>query len=635
MPASVVGYRAQGPKMTIELVRDDREKGQTKAPSSTYRFGPLLAGDGSATFRLWAPSLARAEVIFEDREPVLLRPADDGFLTARVPDIAPGTRYRFRAGGKSFPDIASRQQADDADGWSIVRRPLKPSARNTPLRPWHETVICEIHIGTATPEGTFNGLRGRLEHYRDAGYTCLEIMPINEFPGRRNWGYDGTLICAPDTAYGTPEDLRALVDRAHELGLCMVLDVVYNHFGETDNFVQHYAPEWFDPAVETPWGPGVNFDEPMVRQFYYENACIWLSEYDFDGLRFDSVHEIKTASRDQFLGELASAARVAKSHAKLIIENMDNSATWLERDQATNEPINFVAQWNDDIHHVLNFLATQEPKHGYDDPEKVPIADLEKALADGFVHDGEAEGPTDGRTRGEPGSRLPPDSFITYVQNHDQIGNRGDSRRLPDRISAEKLDFLHFVAFMAPQIPMFFMGEEAHLRTPFPFFIDLPPGPAKAKSDDRYQQMQEIFEERIPPQGLPAPNAKATFELAKIDWSDFHTEIARAALDRFRTLAAWRRDRVWPLAATPCLDATTARHGNAIIINWVFANGSLSMALNPGDYPLDLPCMLTGTPVSTGDFSQHGEILRLGPWTAVSWCVHADRGVTAAGHEKR
>src|SRR5690606_36038078 len=241
---------------------------------------------------------------------------------------------------------------------------------------------------------------------------------------------------------------------------------------------------------ETPWGPGIDFNQPMVRQFYYENAAMWLQEYDFDGLRFDSVHEMKTEHRDQFLGDLAKIARGVKSHAKLIIENMDNAATWLDRTSVTNDPINFVAQWNDDIHHVLNHLVTGEPKYGYDDPGKDAIADLEKALADGFVHDGEVDGPTDGHTRGEPASFLPADAFITYVQNHDQIGNRGDNKRLPDRIGAGKLDFLHFVALLAPQIPLFFMGEEGHLLTRFPFFTDLPPEAAKAKRDERYRQME-------------------------------------------------------------------------------------------------------------------------------------------------
>ncbi len=224
--------------MTIEL--DTRLIPAAQEPTSErtrqrYRFGPIV--DGNETlFRLWAPSARNAHVVVKGRDPVPMRRVEDGFLHATVKDCGPGTRYKFRVGDLDFPDLASRQQDGDTAGWSIVRRPLPESGRDTPLRPWHETVICEVHIGTVTPEGTFNGLRERLEHFRDAGYTCLEIMPINEFPGDRNWGYDGTLIFAPESSYGTPEELRALVDRAHELGLCMVLDVVYNHFGELRQF---------------------------------------------------------------------------------------------------------------------------------------------------------------------------------------------------------------------------------------------------------------------------------------------------------------------------------------------------------------------------------------------------------------
>jgi maltooligosyltrehalose trehalohydrolase len=187
--------------------------------SAGYRFGPLVEAD-RVTFRLWAPSAKAAEVIIDGRAPVAMRRGADGFLIAVVDDCTHGSRYKFKVGELSFPDLASRQQDGDTSGWSIVRAPFAPSERETPLRPWHETVICEVHVGTATPEGTFAALAHRLEHFRDAGYTALEIMPINEFPGRRNWGYDGTLIFAPESAYGTPEDLRALVDRAHELGIC-------------------------------------------------------------------------------------------------------------------------------------------------------------------------------------------------------------------------------------------------------------------------------------------------------------------------------------------------------------------------------------------------------------------------------
>jgi malto-oligosyltrehalose trehalohydrolase len=583
-----------------------------------YRFGPRVEARG-VTFRLWAPSLHAVELLLQGQSPRAMQRAGEGFFTLTVEACGPGARYKFRAGDIAFPDPASRQQDGDTTGWSVVRPILQPAARDTPLRPWHETVICEVHVGTVTPEGTFNALRDRLEHFRDAGYTCLEIMPINEFPGARNWGYDGTLVFAPESSYGTPDALRALVDRAHELGLCAILDVVYNHFGETDNFLPRYAPEWFDTSLSTPWGPGIDFTQPMVRQFYYENACMWVGEYDFDGLRFDSVHEIKTEERDRFLGDLAKTARLAKRHAKLVIENMRNTATWLDREPASNEPINFMAQWNDDIHHVLDHLVTGAPKHGYGDPSKDPIADLEKALADGFVHDGEASGESDGHTRGEPASRLPPDAFITYCQNHDQIGNRADARRLPDRIGAEKLDFLHFITLLAPQIPLFFMGEEGHLRSPFPFFVDLPAQAAEAKQEERYRQMREMFHEEIPPEGLPDPNDPATFMAAKLPWDEWHAEDRRAALARFRMLAGFRRQKLWPLTATPCLDASSHRCENCIVVSWMFEAGTWTMALNPTDLPHDLHCTIDSAPVSSGQFSQHGDVLRLGAWSAVAW----------------
>jgi len=590
----------------------------SRTATMTSLFGPNL--NGSVTeFRLWAPSAREVNIVFPDRDPAALIRGDDGVWSVRLEDRGPGTRYKFRVGSLEFPDPASRQQGGGTAGWSVVCEPFAASGRKQPLRPWHETILCEVHIGTVSPEGTFRWLADRLEHFRDAGYTALEIMPINEFPGDRNWGYDGTLIFAPDSAYGTREDLRALVERAHDLGLCLILDVVYNHFGEFDNFIERYAPEWFDPEIETPWGPGIDFTQEMVRQFYYENARMWLEEFDFDGLRFDSVHEMKTEARNIFLGDLAKVARSVKGDAKLIIENMDNIASWLDRDE-DNRPRDFTAQWNDDIHHVLHHLVTGEAKHGYEDGSRDAIADLEKGLADGFVHDGEAEGESDGTTRGEPASRLPPDAFVSYVQNHDQIGNRADNKRLPDRVSAEKLDFLHFVTMLAPQIPLFFMGEEAHISTPFPFFIDLPEDAAEPKRADRYKQMRESFgEEDIAEGDLPDPNAIETFRSAKLDWTAFEEVDKRAALERFRTLAHWRKKHLWPLTVTPCRDARTGRQGTAIVVSWVFEAGVFAMALNASDFPSDLACVITGMPLATGDFSQHGEIVRLGPWSAVAW----------------
>lgn len=583
----------------------------------TTLFGPLVA-ESAVEFRLWAPSASGLDVVFPDRSPLSMQPHDGGFWRVRAENCEPGVRYKFRGGQLEFPDPASRQQEGSTAGWSVVCQPNAPAQRERKLRPWHETILCEVHVGTASPKGTFAGLTKRLEHFRDAGYTALELMPINAFPGRRNWGYDGTLIFAPAEAYGSREDLRQLVAKAHELGLSMILDVVYNHFGQFENFIPRYAPEWFDEEIETPWGPGIDFTREPVRHFYYENARMWLGEFDFDGLRFDAVHEMKTEDREIFLGDLAKAARSVKGNAALIIENTDNIASWLDRD-GQNRPKDFTAQWNDDIHHVLNYLATGENKHGYEDDSRDAIADLEKGLVDGFVHDGEAEDGAETAPSEGPASRLPLDAFVSYMQNHDQIGNRADGRRLPDRVSAEKLDFLHFVMLLAPQIPLFFVGEEADMRTPFPFFVDLPEKEAAIVRQDRYKQMRETFQEDVADRDLPDPNAPETFASARLDWAEYGQEERMAALERFRTLVGWRRKSLWSLAATPCLDACSGRQGTALVVSWIFEAGVLTMALNASDFPSDIACVITGVAMTTGTYEQQGEILRLGPWSAVAW----------------
>jgi len=583
----------------------------------TTRFGPLLDATGT-TFRLWAPGVASVELQVHGEAPLALEQHEDGFWQRRVEGVGAGALYRFEAGGTVFPDPASRQQADDADGWSVVRGPFGRPPRRRPVRPWHETILCEVHVGAATPEGTFAALTRRLEHFRDAGYTGLELMPVNDFPGRRNWGYDGTLVFAPDTAYGTPEELRALVDRAHTLELCVVLDVVYNHFGSLHNFLPAYAPEFFDEAVSTPWGPGLAFDRPQVRAFFEENVACWLGEYDMDGLRFDAVHEMKSEAHDLLLGDLAKAARAVKPDAALIIENVNNKAHWLTR-REDGRPVDFTAQWNDDFHHVLNFVVTGEPRAGYEDESRDAVADLEKALADGFVHDGEVEGPSDGRTRGEPASRLPMEAFIAFGQNHDQIGNRVDGRRIVARVDASRLDFMHFVTLLNPQIPLFFMGEEAHLRTGFPFFFDLPEPVASEKRADRYRQMREMFKQKVAEGELPDPNDPATFMLAKLDWGALAEAAHRKALARFRTLVAQRRALVWPLTASRYRDAWSARQGDGIIVSWAYEAGVLNMALNPTGSAVRMRFRAGGEVASTGHFRRRGEAVLLEPWTAMAW----------------
>ena len=581
-------------------------------------FGPRVEAQGTR-FRLYAPSLDSAQLVLDGRRPIDMQRGEDGFWSVFATGIGDGARYRFAVAGSQVPDPASRQQEGDSAGWSIVRAPLAAPS-SAPPRPFFEAIICEVHIGTVSPEGTFAGLMQRLEHFRDAGYTAIELMPVNSFPGRRNWGYDGTLQFAPAPAYGTPEELRALVQRAHELGLCMLLDVVYNHFGDVDNFLPDYAPEFFAEGVDTPWGNAINLDDPQVRRFFVENAVMWLSEYGFDGLRFDAVHEIKTGSRDTFLSELAEACRTARPEAKLLLENRDNIASLLARDQ-NEQPRLFSAQWNDDLHHALHYLVTGEPNYGYGSDGVDPHADLEKALRDGFTHDGEAGAQSDGRTGGEPASQLPPDAFVGFVQNHDQIGNRADAARLADRISARKLDFLHFLVMLSPNLPMFFMGEEGHLRSGFPFFLDLDEGDAAPKREGRYEQMESSFDQKVEPGQLPDPNHPDTMEMARLSWDDYEDPQRQAALERFRSLAAMRRRLVWPLLATRCLDAQSFRQGPAVVVTWGFEAGWLTLVLNASDEMHSIECRLAGDPVSTGTFEIEGERLGLDGWSALAWMV--------------
>jgi malto-oligosyltrehalose trehalohydrolase len=443
-------------------------------------------------------------------------------------------------------------------------------------------------------------------------------MPLNEFPGDRGWGYDGVLIFAPERAYGSPEELRALVDRAHDLGLCVIADVVYNHFGPVYNYVPRYAPEWLDADVRTPWGPAIDFRHAMVRQFYYEHASWWLQEYDFDGLRFDAIHEITTDARDLFLGELARACRAIKPEAKLVIENVRNQMHWLTRDDG-GRPVDYTAQWNDDFYHVLQFMVTGEKIGGYEDDSRDPVADIEKSLADGFVHDGDAGPDSDGRTRDEPASQLPMEAFVVFLHNHDQIGNRPDNKRIVERVDAERLDFAHFVLLLSPQIPLFFMGEEAHLRCPFMFFFDLPEPQRSERRNNRYWQMENVFHTKVEPGSLPDPQDPETFERSKLDWEAFGRDEHRAALNRFRELTALRRELVWPLTASTCLASWSARQGDGIIVTWQYEAGTYNMVLNPTAAEVTLEMSLLEPAASTGRFEFHNGRIRVWPWSALVW----------------
>lgn len=564
------------------------------------RFGPRVQADGTV-FRLWAPGLPATEeaveLLVEDRRLAMI-PSGDGWFEALAPDAGPGSRYAFRIGDLVVPDPASRRQDDDVGGRSVVVKPSLGWGRRRLGRAWTEAVVAEVHVGTVTPEGTFRGLIERLPHFVDAGFTAIELMPVAEFPGRRGWGYDGVLLFAPEAAYGTPDDLAALVDAAHRLGLSIILDVVYNHFGPTGNHLSHYAPGFFDTATPTPWGPAIDLTVPEVRRFFIENALHWVDGYGFDGLRFDAVHALQGPGRADFLAELSEALNALDPAPHLILENEHNEARLVGGGPGeTAAP--FRAQWNDDFHHVFHVAVTGEQDGYYAAYAEAPLAQAARVLAEGFAYQGDPNPLRDGVARGEPSSGRHPTAFVSFVQNHDQIGNRALGDRLTELASPEAVRLLRFVTLLAPQVPMLFMGEEFESRRPFRFFCDYAGEMAEAVRSGRRAEFASFA--AFSGEEVPDPVAPETFEASRLDWERLHTPHGREALGATRDFVELRRRHVSPLLATPFRGGNAWVHGGMISAVWRFEGGSYGLELNMTSsarfarLPVEAPAGTVGT----------------------------------------
>jgi maltooligosyltrehalose trehalohydrolase len=470
----------------------------------------------------------------------------------------------------------------DAGGWSVVVDPLAYSWRNPRWmgRPWEETVLYELHAGLF---GGFKGVADALPALKDLGITAVELMPVASFPGARNWGYDGVLPYAPDEAYGSPDDLKSLVDRAHDLGLMIFLDVVYNHFGPDGNYLPLYAPEFFRNDRQTPWGGAIDFRRPAVRRFFADNALCWLMEYRFDGLRFDAVHAI---AEPGWLDDLAAEIRTAVEpgrHVHLVLENEDNGAGHLAR--------GFNAQWNDDIHNVLHVLLTGETGGYYADFAADPAGKLARALREGFVYQGEASAVHDGQPRGEPSGALPPSAFVGFLQNHDQIGNRALGERLTVLAQPDALKAAVSLLLLSPQIPMIFMGEETGSRTPFFYFTDHGPELAEAVREGRRREFAAFpaFSRAEAREAIPDPNAKDTFERSRPepggeDWPQLYRQLLRL-----------RHDMIVPGIRNARSVEAHALSERAVIASWRMGDGALlTLAVNLGEVPVRLATPMDG-----------------------------------------
>ncbi|MCW8193906.1 malto-oligosyltrehalose trehalohydrolase [Proteobacteria bacterium 005FR1] len=470
-------------------------------------FGAQLLDERQTRFRIWAPGVDRISVDVMDGDQVSdtfpMQREDAGYFSVTAP-VADGTAYFYRLpDGMQVPDPASRLQRDDVNGPSVVVDPRSYRWRQTQWRgrPWEEMVIYEVHPGCW---GGFTGIEQRLNYLRDLGVTAIELMPIADFPGERNWGYDGVMPFAPDRSYGTPEELKQLIDAAHEAGICVYLDVVYNHFGPEGNYLHTYAPQFFNPEKHSPWGAAIDFEQVPVREFFANNALYWLSEYRFDGLRFDAVHAISEAD---WLDEMAAQVRAETGdrHIHLMLENERNRATHLEKD--------FDAQWNDDGHNVLHVLLTDEHEGYYGNYVSEPTKKLARMLESGFVYQGEPSPRHGNKPRGEPSGHLAPTQFVLFLQNHDQIGNRACGERLTTLTDPQALRAAVTLQLLCPQIPLLFMDEERGSTTPFLYFTDFHGELAAAVRDGRRKEFQAFsaFADPEAQQQIPDPNEEETF----------------------------------------------------------------------------------------------------------------------------
>ena len=551
-------------------------------------FGAEVQADGGTRFRLWAPGAKQLTLEIGDgptQSSTSMKSLDQGWFEAVVPDAPAGTRYAYRVGDTRFPDPASRFNPDDVHGTSMVVEPLAFDWKDANWigRPWEEAVIYELHIGTFTPEGTFSAAIDRLDYLAGLGVSALEIMPVADFPGQRNWGYDGVLPFAPDAAYGTPDDLKRLVEQAHLRGLMVFLDVVYNHFGPEGNYLNAYAPQFFNPKHHTPWGAAINFDAEgsrNVRDFFVHNALYWIEEYRFDGLRLDAVHAIMDDSKPDIVTEIAHALRQGpgrKRQVHLVLENDSNQSRYLERD-TSNRPLQASAQWNDDIHHAFHILTTGERDGYYEDYAARPLWFLGRTLAEGFAYQGEASPHRDGAVRGEKSAHLPAAAFVCFLQTHDQVGNRALGERLCAIAEPQALRAATACLLLAPAPPMLFMGEEFAASTPFQFFCEFGPELAAAVTRGRRQEFSrfERFSDPAAQAAIPDPNDPSTFAASKLRWDEIERAPHSESLALHRELLALRHRVIVPrLAGMRSGGTFRIEHGSVLRVQWTLGEGSV------------------------------------------------------------
>lgn len=513
-------------------------------------WGAEYTAAGEVRFRIYASGVEALSLRLAD-EQVPMSTTGDGWFELLATNVPPGTPYSFvLPDGRQVPDPAGRALESDVHGASLVVDPTAYSwkASGWKGRPWSEAVIYEIHVGTFTEEGTFAAAAERLPGLKDLGITTIQLMPVAAFGGRRGWGYDGVLLYTPHPAYGEPADMKAFIDKAHGLGLMVMLDVVYNHLGLDGNYLEAYAPDLFMDEG-TPWGPRPDVTRKPMRDFVIENALYWLEEFALDGLRFDAVDRIEDQTSDvHIMEEMALRIREALPgrHVHLVVED-GRCITALHERAGDNSVRLYDAVWNDGYHHLIHAWATGEHGGHFKVFAKDFWPRIGKTLATGFALQGEKVAEKGDELVGEPSGHLPPVTFINFLQNHDQIGNRGRGDRLWSNIEPDLAARLMAMLLLSPQIPMVFMGDEFQSKGRFFFFADYPEDFDQNTPEDRLRQGEAFGSADLTLDEIRDPTDVATFSVSKLDWQEAETEEGSKVKAEFRDLLRKRHEHLMPL----------------------------------------------------------------------------------------
>lgn len=507
--------------------------------------GALIDGVSACTFRVWAPLREKVSLLIPESKQweYTMKRDDVGYWEVTVPDISPGTRYYYMLDGElQRPDPASRNQPEGVHGPSAVTDPYSYVFTDEQWKGMDlsDMIIYELHIGTFTPEGTLKAAEARLAALQELGITAIEIMPVGQFPGDRNWGYDGVYPYALHNTYGCPEDLKSLVNKAHELGIAVILDVVYNHQGPEGNYFNDYGP-YFTDRYKTPWGQAINFDDAWcdgVRGYYLLNALMWLEEFHIDGLRLDAVHAYWDNSAVHFAQELSGAVRQLEETSgkkKVLIAELDlNNPRYI--DPPAKGGYGMDGQWVDEFHHALHSYMTGETNGYYEDFGE--LHQLAGSYERAYVYAGQFSIHRKRRFGAEPKDN-PYSQFVVFIQNHDQVGNRMLGERLSALLPFEGLKVAAAAMLLSPFVPLLFMGEEYGEENPFLFFSSYEdPGLIEAVREGRKREFAAFHQAGI----APDPQSVQTFEASRLNWQP-QAAANTVLLAWYRALIAFRKSR--------------------------------------------------------------------------------------------